>query len=63
MYNYFVRKRDAAMKKYIKPDAEIIKFDIADVVTDSVFNPFAQNAIDEQVFVEGDGYVMTPDVQ
>ncbi len=53
------------MKKYIKPDAEIIKFDIIDIVTNSsgAFNPFAQNAIDEQVYVEGDGYVMTPDVQ
>ncbi|MBQ3499186.1 MAG: hypothetical protein IJA87_08670 [Clostridia bacterium] len=52
------------MKKYIKPDAEIIKFDIADVITDSgVFNPFAQNAVDEQVYVEGDGYVMTPDIE
>lgn len=51
------------MKKYIKPDAEIIKFDIEDVITNSTFNPFAQNAIDEQVYVEGDGYVMTPDVQ
>lgn len=53
------------MKKYVKPDAEIIKFDIADVVTDStgVFNPFAQNAIDEQVYVEGDGYVLTSEVQ
>ena len=52
------------MKKYVKPDAEIVKFDIADVITNSgVFNSFAQNAIDEQVYVEGDGYVMTPDVQ
>ena len=54
------------MKKYIKPDAEIIKFDIDDIVTASnggAFNPFAQNAIDEQVYVEADGYVMTPDVQ
>lgn len=52
------------MKKYVKPDAEIIKFDIADVITNStIFNPFAQNAIDEQVYVEGDGYVLTSDVQ
>lgn len=52
------------MKKYIKPDAEIIKFDITDVITDStIFNPFAQNAVDEGVYVESDGYYMTPDMQ
>lgn len=52
------------MKKYIKPDAEIIKFDIVDVITNSnIFDPFAQNAVDEQVYVEADGYVMTPDVE
>lgn len=52
------------MKKYIKPDVEIIKFDIADVITNSgVFNPFAQNAVDEQVYVESDGYVMAPEVE
>ncbi len=52
------------MKKYIKPDAEIVKFDIADVVTagDSAFNPFVENAVDEGVFVESDGY-MTPVVE
>ena len=52
------------MKKYIKPGVEIIKFDIADVITDSnIFNPFAQNAIDEQVYVESDGYIMAPEVE
>ncbi len=52
------------MKKYIKPDAEIVKFDIVDVVTasDGAFNPFAQNAVDEGVYVEADGY-MTPVVE
>ncbi|MBQ5823743.1 MAG: hypothetical protein IIW48_02935 [Clostridia bacterium] len=50
------------MKKYIKPDVEVTKFDIADVVTDStVFNPFAQNAVDEGVYVESEGYLMTPE--
>lgn len=48
------------MKKYIKPDAEITKFDIADVITQSAFNPFAQNAVEEDVFVESDGYMLTP---
>ena len=51
------------MKKYIKPDAEIIKFDIVDVITNSTFDPFAQNAVDEGVYVESDGYYMTPDIQ
>ena len=49
------------MKKYIKPDVEITKFDIVDVVTDSIVNPFAQNAVDEGVYVESDGYLMTPE--
>ena len=51
------------MKKYVKPDAEIIKFDIADVITNSIFDLFAQNAIDENVYVESDGYYMSPDIQ
>lgn len=52
------------MKKYIKPDAEIVKFDIVDVVTagDSAFDQFAKNAVDEGVYVEADGY-MTPVVE
>ncbi len=49
------------MKKYIKPDVEITKFDIVDVITASVFDPFVQNAVDEGVFVESDGYLMTPE--
>ena len=49
------------MKKYIRPDVEIIKFNIEDIITDSAFNPFAVNAVDEQVYVEGDGYLMAPD--
>ncbi len=48
------------MKKYIKPDVEIVKFDIADVITDSnPYDPFALNAVDEGVYVESDGYLMT----
>ena len=52
------------MKKYIKPDAEIVKFDIVDITTagESIYNPlnpFANNAVDEGVYVEADGY-MTP---
>lgn len=47
------------MKKYIKPDVEITKFDIADVITDSnVFNPFAPNAVEEEIYVESDGYIV-----
>lgn len=47
------------MKKYIKPDVEITKFDIADVITSSdVFNPFAANAVEEEVYVESDGYII-----
>ena len=47
------------MKKYIKPDVEITKFDIADVITNSgVFNPFAANAVEEEVYVESDGYII-----
>jgi|GEM_PF-5519327 len=47
------------MKKYIKPDVEITKFDIADVITDSnIFNPFAVNAVDEDVYVEDEGYIV-----
>lgn len=50
------------MKKYIRPDAEITKFDIADVITDStIYNPFAQNAVDDGVYVESDGYVIAPE--
>ena len=45
------------MKKYIKPDAEIVKFDIVDVINDSVWDPFAVNAVDEGVYIEGDGYL------
>ncbi len=48
------------MKKYIKPDVEIIKFDIVDVITySSEWDPFAVNAVDEGVYLEADGY-MTP---
>lgn len=53
------------MKKYIKPDAEIVKFNIVDdttVADESAFNPFAVNAVDEGAFVEPDGY-MTPVVE
>ena len=46
------------MKKYVKPDAEITKFDIADVITSSAFNPFAQNAVEEGVYIESDGYIV-----
>ena len=47
------------MKKYIKPDVEITKFDIADVITDSnIFNPFAVNAVEEDVYVEDEGYIV-----
>lgn len=47
------------MKKYIKPDVEVTKFDIADVITDSsIFNPFAQNAVEEGVYIESDGYIV-----
>lgn len=49
------------MKKYIKPDVEITKFDIVDVVTNSIFDLYAQNAVDEGVYVESDGYLMTPE--
>ncbi len=46
-------------KKYIKPDVEITKFDIADIITNSiVFDPFAPNAVEEEVFVESDGYIV-----
>ena len=51
------------MKKYIKPDAEIVKFDIVDVVTadpnSGLYLPTFPNAVDEGVYVEADGY-MTP---
>lgn len=47
------------MKKYIKPDVEITKFDIVDVITNSdFFNPFAANAVEEEVYVESDGYII-----
>ncbi len=47
------------MKKYIKPDAEIVKFEITDTITDGsgVFDPFAVNAVDEGVYLEADGYM------
>ena len=51
------------MKKYIKPDAEIVKFDIVDVITESnEWDPFALNAVDEGAFVEPEGY-LTPVVE
>ncbi len=50
------------MKKYIKPDVEIVKFDIVDVINDSSWDPFAVNAVDEGVYLEADGY-MTPVVE
>ncbi len=50
------------MKKYIKPDVEIVKFEIVDIITDSILDPFAANAVDEDVYIEPDGY-LTPVVE
>lgn len=51
------------MKKYIKPDVEIVKFEIVDIITDSLeYDPFAANAVDEDVYIEPDGY-LTPVVE
>lgn len=53
------------MKKYIKPDAEIVKFDIVDVTTAASSDPFDFNSVyveGEGVYAEGDGY-MTPVVE